>query len=1052
MRTQSSASALGAENPPVDEGPEFDVSAAEVRETIPSMCIVSGDGLTTAMARQKASFSITARDATGNQQRSGGDNFKVAVRGSSLASAKVIDQANGEYWVEYKPSTSGSYSISVSLNGVSLPGSPFRLEVLTPAPDPAKCALVGEALTRARAREVASFEVQFVDALGQIARAEELDVWVEAATLTPNDDAPIAAPIAAPASDSFKKSSSFKKPPSLDRDSEGAEAPPATADLPDTLADDDQTCRNSLSTAAMTNRQLMTTDALARTGSKVEVGAKPLIMRATSSLDSPLVTVLRPGQLIRVVEEMELGDGKLRAKVEQVEEEAAARAIADSWWQPPNVSTGMEPMWDSIMTSRVSEASARGSLTSPTASVTGSATGRFPVIDAMSPWWSHTGLFSPDLDQGSVAGSATGSAMGTARSGRKTKRRPLRGWVTFVKKGAELVAPRPRLDAGERRKHMELWARREAADKSLKKTIDVANSKGGEKETKKYHAETSIGPGRAHEITDDPQGIAFAYGGINPGTVHAGGKLVRNHQVRYSIGKSGTYKLHVGLRSQAIPLPGSPFDLYVAPSNAHALSTSLVDSLPLRGVVGEDWSCTCTLHVVDRMGNRCVTGGAGIVVDIEHGGDKMHAKVDDNDDGSYKLSWRGTVSGTYTTRIRIDGVHVHGSPTPIKMFSGPPDVPKCEITGAGLKTALAGQAASVSIICKDRFSNSLSSESLQGQELKFGLALLQATDNKALKDTVPSMPFESNWVKSSEGGEHFEIQYTAKNAGDFDLHVWCDPEGSGHRQWLTGSPFTIRVSGVRPSHEGSTVERLGDYELVAGESILLRPQLRDEFGNASSAVEGSFEVNIEAPDGTQPLELKPLKGLGLYEVGYDVTIKGKHLVHFLLNGQDISGSPVDFSVLPGAAVGNKSKLHPPQDTPSIGQQCELFVEAIDKYGNKLDKGGSKVDARASGPGVSQATHEDHDNGTYTIMFTAAVVGETRVTVRLDNMEMAPIKVVFVDNDKGKAKGKAVEAAREEVDVEIEEIPAAAPSTDEIEAPATRAQSEGPKQRRRQSAV
>ena len=85
--------------------------------------------------------------------------------------------------------------------------------MLTPAPDPAKCALVGEALTRARAREVASFEVQFVDALGQIARAEELDVWVEAATLTSNDDAPIAAPIAAPASDSFKKSSSFKKPP-----------------------------------------------------------------------------------------------------------------------------------------------------------------------------------------------------------------------------------------------------------------------------------------------------------------------------------------------------------------------------------------------------------------------------------------------------------------------------------------------------------------------------------------------------------------------------------------------------------------------------------------------------------------------------------------------------------------------------------------------------------------------------------------------------------------------------------------------------------------------
>ena len=34
----------------------------------------------------------------------------------------------------------------------------------------------------------------------------------------------------------------------------------------------------------------------------------------------------------------------------------------------------------------------------------------------------------------------------------------------------------------------------------------------------------------AHELSQDAKGVAFAYGGVDPGTIHAGGRLVRfNH-------------------------------------------------------------------------------------------------------------------------------------------------------------------------------------------------------------------------------------------------------------------------------------------------------------------------------------------------------------------------------------------------------------------------------------------------------------------------------------------------------------------------------------------
>jgi hypothetical protein len=223
-----------------------------------------------------------------------------------------------------------------------------------------------------------------------------------------------------------------------------------------------------------------------------------------------------------------------------------------------------------------------------------------------------------------------------------------------------------------------------------------------------------------------------------------------------------------------------------------------------------------TLRVSDKMGNRCMAGGAPIVVSTDS--NDAQSNCIDNGDGSYSLHWKSTRAGTYKTHVKIDGVHVIGSPTTMKMFAGSPDVPRCEIDGKGLKTALAGQAAIVSIACKDQFANKLSGSSLQGQQLFFGLALLpaeqgrQALRTHEMASNVQSMPFEGKWVKleneepDSEGKyyEVFEIAYTAKEAGDFELCVWCDPDGSGTRQWLTGSPFPVRVTGVQPSCEGES--------------------------------------------------------------------------------------------------------------------------------------------------------------------------------------------------------------------------------------------------------
>ena len=206
------------------------------------------------------------------------------------------------------------------------------------------------------------------------------------------------------------------------------------------------------------------------------------------------------------------------------------------------------------------------------------------------------------------------------------------------------------------------------------------------------------------------------------------------------------------------------------------------------------------------MGNLCEKGGAPISIELEV--KDVISACEDNENGTYTLKWKGKVSGTYKTSVKINGAHVLGSPTTLNMRAGPPEVPNCIVVGAGLKTALAGQAVSFVITCKDLFNNPLSSATVP-PGLDFGLALLlPAAENRNIRDTIQTMPFLGSWVKQGEEGttnssESFEISYTAKEAGDFELHVWCDPDGSGTRVWLTGSPFSVRVSGQSPSREGS---------------------------------------------------------------------------------------------------------------------------------------------------------------------------------------------------------------------------------------------------------
>lgn len=748
-------------------------------------------------------------------------------------------------------------------------------------------------------------------------------------------------------------------------------------------------------------------------------GGVPLVVRKESSLDSEILCYLQPGDMAVVLEERLTQEGQyVRAKIafDDPAEKAALRQqqLQQPQPHPPSSTASPRTLHGSGSNSAgAGQAPAVMAATPAPFSASGDDTSADvypPVRPPPTPSTPSTpmteGGFSVASRQviegnGMRAGAAakTASSMLARRNlltaastevnpgmvgptTRPTARRLL-GWATLRKNGKNLVTSRVRTDPWVRQQAALLWRLQTLNDRLQ---LDL----------------------QTEAALLDPSGVGFAFGGVHPGHLHSKGQILSAHKVSYSVDRAGKYLLHVRLRSQARPMPGSPFGLVVKPAAAHHSSTYLEPpTRPLRGEVGAQPGngCTLLLRAHDRVGNRCDKGGAAVTIQST-GADTgvVTSNVTDNGDGSYLLSWQSRKRGTFETKVMINGLPVRGCPVRIELGSSVPEVAKSDVDGQGTRMAIAGEPALVEIKMIDQFDN----PAAPGPEWTVGVAMVDGKTKMKLTELPLHKQYTGIWRDAAKG--EYELSYTAEHAGHAELHLWWqrtdlqppspnEPVPAGARESFPGSPFSVTVHAGEPTagktyldqfsigHDSKksagggkggegkkppaktseSDESEGQLTMIAGDTMSVRMFGVDSFDNPALMSEGTLTACVVQPDGStcalevvEPSSIKrasaqqqrPGAGNGkqVFEVRYEAVVSGAHELQVFLHGAPIKGSPAPFVVLPAGATPQQCELSPPENADSlIGGDLEqpsiAWIKTRDKFGNPCATGGLRIAGR-----------------------------------------------------------------------------------------------------------
>uniref|UniRef100_A0A1I8IQS4 Calponin-homology (CH) domain-containing protein n=1 Tax=Macrostomum lignano TaxID=282301 RepID=A0A1I8IQS4_9PLAT len=349
---------------------------------------------------------------------------------------------------------------------------------------------------------------------------------------------------------------------------------------------------------------------------------------------------------------------------------------------------------------------------------------------------------------------------------------------------------------------------------------------------------------------------------------------------------------------------------------------------------------TVDASALDRSGKGQVSG----VVNAPSK-QRSAARVENKGNGMYECSYCPLEEGPYQVEVLYEGLHVMGSPFPVKVSNGC-DPRRVRAFGPGLQGGFADEPAEFTVELGTAGQGGLSL-AVEGPSE----APIQCKDNK---DGTCS------------------VQYTPSESGMYDVVVkFADVD-------IPGSPFPVRI-------EAKTAPNKVTAYGPGLETGKVRQGVPATFTvDASRAGPGQLAATVTQAGQTKPCAATQAGQPGLYSVGYTPDREGPTKVNVMYAGQQVPKSPFSVHTLP------KCEPHKVvvtgEGVRSSGVLASLPTEFC-------------IDTTEAGEGDLQVTIEDSEgrpvapriepqkSGVYLCKYTPADVGRYTVGVKYGGVEV-----------------------------------------------------------------
>ncbi|XP_014480119.1 PREDICTED: filamin-A isoform X3 [Dinoponera quadriceps] len=497
--------------------------------------------------------------------------------------------------------------------------------------------------------------------------------------------------------------------------------------------------------------------------------------------------------------------------------------------------------------------------------------------------------------------------------------------------------------------------------------------------------------------------------------------------IKYEPREEGLHEIYVKFNGEHVQ--GSPFKFHVD-SLASGYVTAYGPGL-IYGVCGEPGNFT-----ISTKG----AGAGGLSLAVE-GPSKAEICCHDNKDGTVSVSYLPTAPGEYKITVKFGDKHIKGSPYVAKITGEGRKRNQISV-GSSSEVQLPGKVSDADI--KSLNASITAPSGLEEpcflKKMPSGNMCVSFTPREAGEHTVgvkrmgkhiPNSPFkidvkdrevgDAKKVKVSgpglqEGKTHVENNFSidTKNAGfgglslsmegpskaeiqckdneDGTLNISYKPTEPGYYimnlkfadHHVEGSPFTVKVSGEGSNRQREKIQR--QREAVPITEVGSQCKLTFKMPGITSF---DLAATVTSPGGvTEDAEIKEAED-GIYAVAFVPKELGVHTVSVRYKSMHIPGSPFQFTVGP-LRDGGAHRVHaggPGLERGEQGEPCEFNIWT-------REAGAGTLAVSVEGPSKAQIDFKDRKDGSCYVSYVVNEPGEYRVGIKFNDQHIpdSPHKV------------------------------------------------------------